>query len=130
MPAPLLVVCAFLLLSLSASARPNFLIVIGDDLCWRDLGATGNPDVRDFYTDVQHIRVGLPRYTVAALMFACLFEESPTKLDWKLYNDRPKYGPDPAHDAGELLEITPDRAKLVHETIDALLATHPHVRQR
>lgn len=29
-----------------ATPRPNFLIVIADDLCWRDLGFTGNPDVQ------------------------------------------------------------------------------------
>ena len=26
--------------------RPNFLLVLADDLCWRDLGCTGNPDVQ------------------------------------------------------------------------------------
>jgi uncharacterized sulfatase len=26
--------------------RPNFLIIIGDDLNWRDLGCTGSPDVK------------------------------------------------------------------------------------
>jgi uncharacterized sulfatase len=29
-----------------AAERPNFLLIIADDLCWRDLGCTGNPDVR------------------------------------------------------------------------------------
>lgn len=83
--------------------------------------ASGIADIRDFYTDVQHIRAGLPRYAVAALVFACLFEESPVRLDWKLYNDAMKYGPDPHHDHGELLEITPARAQMVHAAIDALL---------
>jgi N-sulfoglucosamine sulfohydrolase len=27
-------------------ARPNFLIMIADDLCWRDLGFQGHPDVK------------------------------------------------------------------------------------
>jgi len=84
--------------------------------------APGIADIRDFYTDVQHIRAGLPRYAVAALMYACLFDESPDKLDWRLYNDAAKYGPDPYHDSGELLPITEERARLVHETIAALLA--------
>jgi len=87
--------------------------------------APGIADIRDFYTDVQHIRAGLPRYAVAALMFACLFDETPEKLDWKLYNDAAKYGPDPYHDSGELLPITTENAQLVHETITTLLARQP-----
>lgn len=27
-------------------ARPNFMLILADDLCWRDLGFTGNPDVQ------------------------------------------------------------------------------------
>jgi hypothetical protein len=87
--------------------------------------APGVADIRDFYTDVQHIRAGLPRYAVAALMFACLFEESPAKLDWQIYNDAAKYGPDPHHDAGAVLPINAGNARLVHETITALLARQP-----
>ena len=30
----------------AGSARPNFLILIADDLHWRDLGVAGNPDVK------------------------------------------------------------------------------------
>src|SRR5579884_3507890 len=26
--------------------KPNFLLIVADDLCWRDLGCTGNKDVR------------------------------------------------------------------------------------
>jgi hypothetical protein len=87
--------------------------------------APGIADIRDFYTDVQHIRAGLPRYAVAALMFACLFDETPAKLDWQLYNDDASYGPDPYQDSGELLPITADSARLVHETITSLLARQP-----
>jgi len=96
----------------------------------RDGAAPGIDDIRDFYTDVQHIRAGLPRYSVAALMFACLFEQSPHQLDWKLYNQRAKYGPDRHNDIGELLEITPEHAKLVHDTILEVLADHPHAGVR
>lgn len=92
--------------------------------------APGIADIRDFYTDVQHIRAGLPRYSVAALMFASMFGESPATLDWKLYNDAAKYGPDPYHDSGELLEINEARAKLVHGAIDGLLAKHQDARFR
>ena len=28
-----------------AAEKPNFLLIIADDLCWRDLGCTGNKDV-------------------------------------------------------------------------------------
>jgi N-sulfoglucosamine sulfohydrolase len=41
--------CALLALPLSASralARPNVLLIVADDLCWRDLGCLGNADVR------------------------------------------------------------------------------------
>lgn len=30
----------------AAETRPNFLLVIADDLCWRDLGYEGSPDVK------------------------------------------------------------------------------------
>ena len=29
-----------------ADDRPNFLLVVADDLCWRDLGFTGNDDIK------------------------------------------------------------------------------------
>jgi hypothetical protein len=100
------------------------------DRALRSGRAPGIAGIEDFYTDVQHIRAGLPRYAVAALLFACLFETSPAPLDWRLYNDAVKYGPDPSHDAGELLELTPERVALVHETIEALRATHPLIAPR
>lgn len=85
----------------------------------------GGRDIRDFYTDVQHIRFGLPRYTAAAMFYACLFEEPPDKLDWKLYNDRAKYSDDPHHDGGDLLPVTPENAKAVNDTIWQVLNGHP-----
>lgn len=88
------------------------------DRVFRSGAAPGVPDIREFYTDVQHLRAGLPRYAVAALVFACLFERSPGMLDWRAYNDRRAYGPDPHHDIGELLEITAERAAVVHAAID------------
>jgi hypothetical protein len=86
----------------------------------------GIATIKDFYTDVQHIRAGLPRYAAAAAFYACLFRENPGKLDWKLYNNREKYGPDPYHDKGELLEITPQRAKIVNDTIWEVVKAHPY----
>ena len=85
----------------------------------------GCRDIRDFYTDVQHIRFGLPRYTAAAMFYACLFAEPPGKLDWKLYNDRAKYGDDRYHDGGELLPITTENATAVNNTIWQVLNNHP-----
>lgn len=32
--------------STAQSKQPNFLIILADDLCWRDLACTGNPDVK------------------------------------------------------------------------------------
>ncbi len=42
----LLCVAAALASSVIAADRPNFLIIIADDLNWRDLGCTGSPDVK------------------------------------------------------------------------------------
>jgi len=44
---------------------------------------------------------------------------------WQIYIDATKYGPDSYHDSGELLTITTENAKLVHQTISALLAQLP-----
>ena len=45
-----LFVCAFLSLVASplAADRPNFLLIVADDLCWRDLGFTGNKATREW----------------------------------------------------------------------------------
>ncbi len=41
------VVCVLpCLVSAADSARPNFMMIIADDLCWRDLGYEGNSDDR------------------------------------------------------------------------------------
>jgi len=66
---------------------------------------------KDFYTDVQHIRAGLPAYTIAALFYAAIFERSRTRSDFAVYNDREKCGPDLYHDRGEVLPITPERSQ-------------------
>ncbi len=86
----------------------------------------GVETVNDFYTDTQHLRAGLPRYTVAATFYAILFEEPPDALDWTIYNHPEKYGDDPAHNEGELLEITEERARIVNNTVWDVVAGHPH----
>ena len=60
----------------------------------------------------------------AALFYACLFEEPPGKLDWKLYNDRARYGDGPYHDGGELLPITPENARAVNDIIWQVVSSH------
>ncbi len=42
----ILLLCALSLLPVLAADRPNFLLLIADDLNWRDLGCVGNPDVK------------------------------------------------------------------------------------
>jgi hypothetical protein len=86
----------------------------------------GVETVNDFYTDNINLRAGLPRYTVAAIFYAVLFDESPEELDWSIYNDPEKYGGDPRHDEGELLQITEERARIVNETVWDVVAGHPH----
>ncbi len=88
----------------------------------------GCADIEEFYTDVQHIRAGLPRYSVAASFYAALFAEHPGRLDWKLFGPE-RYEklrrPDRSHDRGEHFEITPRRAKIVNDTIWEVINRHP-----
>jgi len=47
----LVVLISWPLTDAAADDRPNFLLMIADDLCWRDMGWTGNPDVRTPHLD-------------------------------------------------------------------------------
>ncbi len=38
--------CGLCPLLAAQTAPPNFLIIVGDDLCWRDFGYQGHPDVK------------------------------------------------------------------------------------
>ncbi|MFZ5833272.1 MAG: hypothetical protein ACOY3P_24550 [Planctomycetota bacterium] len=96
------------------------------DRAAREGRVPGVRDIRDFYTDVQHIRFGLARYTAAALFYASLFREHPGKLDWRIYGDREKYGDDPHHDGGELLPITAENAAAVNDILWGVLDRHPY----
>lgn len=42
---------AMLLMPLPASARPNFILFIADDMAWEDCGAYGNRAVRTPHLD-------------------------------------------------------------------------------
>jgi len=50
------VLLALLCLAVSSAfaGRPNFLVIIADDLCWRDLGYEGNKDIRTPNLDKLH----------------------------------------------------------------------------
>ena len=88
----------------------------------------GIDSIKDFYTDVQHIRAGLPRYTAASSFYAVMFEDHPKALDWRIYNDESEYGPDPSHDKYPLLEITLERARVVNDTIWEVVTGHPYTK--
>jgi hypothetical protein len=85
----------------------------------------GIRSIKDFYTDVQHVRAGAGSYSLAVLFYVGFFRERPDRLDYRLYNDPARYGHDPYHDFGDVIEITPERANVIHETVWDLLRTHP-----
>jgi hypothetical protein len=109
-------------------AIPTGDVFLAIDQAARQGKVPGVSSVKDFYTDVQHIRGGLPRYTAAATFYACLFREHPGKLDWMLYIDSERYGDDPYHDSGELLKITEANARVVNDIIWKVLTDHPSSR--
>jgi hypothetical protein len=97
----------------------------------------GFRDIEAFYTDVQHIRIGLPRYSAAAAFYAVMFKNKPHDLDWQVYNDKknfmsrwdkPHY--DKNHDKGELIPITPETARVINDTVWEVVKKHPYVRMR
>ena len=87
-----------------------------------------------FSRDGGHVRAGLPRYTLGATCFAVVFGKHPEALDWKIYNDLENYKTEKlpvrgyVHqpDLGVLLEITPERAKIVNDTIWEVVTHHPY----
>ncbi len=53
----------------TAGARPNFLLIVADDLNWRDLGCTGSPDVKTPHID---------RLATESLSMRAMFTPAPT----------------------------------------------------
>ena len=99
-----------------------------------DLSLPGG--VTSFYSDTFHQRTGLPRYALAATMYATLFRDRPHSLDWSVYNDPGAYrqlgGPNWFYvhepDLGEHLQITADLAEAVNDTIWQVVTEHPCAR--
>ena len=91
----------------------------------------GIVNVGEFSADGGHLRSGLPRYTLAATYYAVLFREHPGAVDWKIFQERSNY------DSGKFgfyvhqpdlavhLDITPERAKVVNDTIWEVVSAHP-----
>lgn len=92
----------------------------------------GIENVGFFSRDGGHVRAGLPRYTLAATCFAVMFRKHPGSLDGSIYNNLENYRneklPQPGYvhwpDLGELLEITPERKKIVDDTIWDVVTNH------
>ena len=93
----------------------------------------GMVNIGEYSADGGHLRSGLPRYTLAATYYAVLFREHPNNVDWKIFQDRSNY------DSGKYgfyvhqpdlavhLDITPERARVVNNTIWQVISDHPYV---
>lgn len=90
----------------------------------------GVRSITDFYTDVQHIRGGLPRYSVAAAFYAVMFQRNPNELNWQVYNDPSFYLPDNPHDAGEHFPLTAEQVAAINKAIIDVIRDHPYVHFR
>jgi hypothetical protein len=96
----------------------------------------GIDNIGRFYTDGGHVRAGLPRYTLAATCYAVMFGEHPGGLDPAIYNDKENYRnerlPQPGYvhwpDLGELIEITPERKKIVDDAVWEVVRNHRHTQ--
>jgi hypothetical protein len=92
----------------------------------------GAVNIGEYSADGGHLRSGLPRYTLAATYYAMLFREHPSKVDWRIFQERSNY------DSGKFgfyvhqpdlavhLDITPERAKVVNDTIWEVVSKHPY----
>lgn len=86
----------------------------------------GLEGVTSFYSDTLHQRIGLPRYILAATLYAALFRDRLDNLDWQIYADPEAYqrvsvGHNHFYthqpDRGEYLQMTPETVAQVNETI-------------
>jgi hypothetical protein len=94
----------------------------------------GIVNVGEFSADGGHLRSGLPRYTLAATYYAVLFREHPDKVDWRIFQDRANYDSKKfgfyVHqpDLAVHLDITPERAKAINDTIWEVVKGHPYTQ--
>jgi len=120
---------------------PNGDVFLALDRKMRAGKVPGVTNIGFFSRDGGHVRAGLPRYTLAATCFAVMFRENPKVLDWSIYNDRKNYSNENIKklgmggyvhqpDLGELLEITPERARVVNETVWEVITAHRHTAVR
>lgn len=121
---------------------PNGDVFLALDKKMRAGEVPGIPNVGYYSRDGGHIRAGLPRYTLAATTYAVMFGKHPKELDAAIYNDIENYknekmlklpgrvGSGYIHfpDCGDLLEITPERKKIVDDTIWEVVTTHPYTQ--
>lgn len=118
---------------------PNGEVMFALDQKMRAGEMPGVPCVGYYKRDGGHVRGGLPRYTLAATCFAVMFQRHPECLDYKIFNDKDNYrnenlrkmpdaNPIYCHlpDVGTILEITPERKKLVDDTIWEVVTHHPY----
>jgi hypothetical protein len=115
------------------------MIPVGDiyhalDRKMRAGAVPGVLNIGEYYTDGLHNRAGMAAYTCSAAFYTMLFGEKPHGLDYSLYNNLDAYGKDwgngkdEHNDSGLVLEITPERAAVIHDTIWDVANAHPYTR--
>ncbi len=91
-------------------------------------------NIGEYYTDTLHHRAGMPAYTCSAAFYAMLFGDKPHGLDYTPYNSEENFGKDwgngkdEHNDSGVPLEITPDRAAAINDTVWEVVQAHPFTR--
>ncbi len=121
------------------SLIPHGDVLLALDRKMRAGEVPGIENIGFFSREGGHVRAGLPRYTLGATIFAVLYGEHPRVLDYAIYNDLENYTNENVKklgmggyvhqpDLGVLLEITPERARIVNDTIWEVVTRHPHVR--
>jgi hypothetical protein len=91
-------------------------------------------NVGEFSADGGHVRSGIPRYVLAATHYAVLFQDHPKNVDWKIFQDVGNYESKKfgfyVHqpDLGVHLDITPERAEMLNDTIWEVVSDHRYVR--
>ena len=96
----------------------------------------GIVNIGEFSADGGHLRGGLPRYVLAATHYAVLFGAHPGEADWQVFQERSNYDSGKfgfyVHqpDLGVHLDLTPERVKVVNDTVWEVVKDHPHTPRR